>query len=140
MTDIMNIIKERDPQEREFHQAVSEVMESVKPVLDQNPIYRQAKIPERLVEPERVIMFRVPWADDQGTVQVNRGFRIEMNSALGPYKGGLRFHPEVDATWCRRIARSAPVVLCRHRSSLPCWFVSIAQVPAASHRAVVQVT
>jgi glutamate dehydrogenase (NADP+) len=68
----------------------------VKPVLDQNPIYRQAKIPERLVEPERVIMFRVPWADDQGNVQVNRGFRIEMNSALGPYKGGLRFHPSVN--------------------------------------------
>jgi glutamate dehydrogenase (NADP+) len=64
--------------------------------LDQNPIYRQAKIPERLVEPERVIMFRVPWADDQGNVQVNRGFRIEMNSALGPYKGGLRFHPSVN--------------------------------------------
>jgi glutamate dehydrogenase (NADP+) len=71
-------------------------MESVKPVLDQNPIYRQAKIPERLVEPERVIMFRIPWADDQGNVQVNRGFRIEMNSALGPYKGGLRFHPSVN--------------------------------------------
>ena len=96
MVDIMDIIKERDPQEREFHQAVSEVMESVKPVLDQNPIYRQAKIPERLVEPERVIMFRVPWADDQGNVQVNRGFRIEMNSSLGPYKGGLRFHPSVN--------------------------------------------
>jgi glutamate dehydrogenase (NADP+) len=96
MTEIMNVIKERDPQEREFHQAVSEVMESVKPVMDQNPIYRQAKIPERLVEPERVIMFRVPWADDQGNVQVNRGFRIEMNSALGPYKGGLRFHPSVN--------------------------------------------
>ncbi len=96
MADIMDIIKERDPQEREFHQAVSEVIESVKPVLDQNPIYRQAKIPERLVEPERVIMFRVPWADDQGNVQVNRGFRIEMNSALGPYKGGLRFHPSVN--------------------------------------------
>ncbi len=96
MTDILDIIKARDPQEREFHQAVSEVMESVKPVLDQNPIYRQAKIPQRLVEPERVIMFRVPWADDQGNVQVNRGFRIEMNSALGPYKGGLRFHPSVN--------------------------------------------
>ena len=96
MTDIMDIIKDRDPQEREFHQAVSEVMESVKPVLDQNPIYRQAKIPQRLVEPERVVMFRVPWADDQGNVQVNRGFRIEMNSALGPYKGGLRFHPSVN--------------------------------------------
>ena len=96
MTDILDIIKARDPQEREFHQAVSEVMESVKPVLDQNPIYRQTKIPQRLVEPERVIMFRVPWADDQGNVQVNRGFRIEMNSALGPYKGGLRFHPSVN--------------------------------------------
>ena len=96
MTDILEIIKARDPQEREFHQAVSEVMESVKPVLDQNPIYRQAKIPQRLVEPERVIMFRVPWADDQGNIQVNRGFRIEMNSALGPYKGGLRFHPSVN--------------------------------------------
>jgi glutamate dehydrogenase (NADP+) len=96
MADIMEIVKERDPQEREFHQAVSEVIESVKPVLDQNPIYRQAKIPERLVEPERVVMFRVPWADDQGNVQVNRGFRIGMNSALGPYKGGLRFHPSVN--------------------------------------------
>ena len=96
MADIMDVVKERDPQEREFHQAVSEVIESVKPVLDQNPIYRQAKIPERLVEPERVVMFRVPWADDQGNVQVNRGFRIGMNSALGPYKGGLRFHPSVN--------------------------------------------
>ncbi len=96
MVDIMEVVKDRDPQEREFHQAVSEVMESVKPVLDQNPIYRQAKIPQRLVEPERVILFRVPWADDQGNVQVNRGFRIEMNSALGPYKGGLRFHPSVN--------------------------------------------
>jgi glutamate dehydrogenase (NADP+) len=96
MADIMDVIKERDPQEREFHQAVHEVMESVKPVLDQNPIYRQAKIPQRLVEPERVIMFRVPWMDDQGNVQINRGFRIEMNSSLGPYKGGLRFHPSVN--------------------------------------------
>ena len=96
MSDILNIVKNRDPQENEFHQAVSEVMESVKPVLDQNPIYRQAKIPERLVEPERIIVFRVPWMDDQGETQVNRGFRIEMNSALGPYKGGLRFHPSVN--------------------------------------------
>ena len=96
MADILDVIKDRDPQEREFHQAVSEVMESVKPVLDQNPIYRQAKIPERLVEPERVIMFRIPWSDEQGNVQVNRGFRIGMNSAIGPYKGGLRFHPSVN--------------------------------------------
>jgi len=96
MADIMEIVKNRDPQEKEFHQAVSEVMASVKPVLDQNPVYRQAKILERLVEPERIIMFRVPWADDQGNVQVNRGFRVEMSSALGPYKGGLRFHPSVN--------------------------------------------
>ncbi len=96
MSDIIEIVKDRDPGEVEFHQAVTEVMDSVKPVLDQNPIYRQAKIPQRLVEAERVILFRVPWMDDQGEIQVNRGFRIEMNSALGPYKGGLRFHPSVN--------------------------------------------
>jgi glutamate dehydrogenase (NADP+) len=96
MADILEIVKNRDPQEKEFHQAVSEVMDSVRPVLEQNPIYRQAKIPQRLVEAERVIIFRVPWMDDQGEIQVNRGFRIEMNSALGPYKGGLRFHPSVN--------------------------------------------
>jgi glutamate dehydrogenase (NADP+) len=96
MSEILDIVKNRDPQENEFHQAVSEVMESVKPVLDQNPVYRQAKIPQRLVEAERIIIFRVPWMDDQGEIQVNRGFRVEMNSALGPYKGGLRFHPSVN--------------------------------------------
>jgi glutamate dehydrogenase (NADP+) len=96
MSDILKVVKNRDPQENEFHQAVSEVMESVKPVMDQNPIYRQAKIPQRLVEAERIIIFRVPWMDDQGEIQVNRGFRVEMNSALGPYKGGLRFHPSVN--------------------------------------------
>ncbi|MBW2436421.1 MAG: NADP-specific glutamate dehydrogenase [Desulfobacterales bacterium] len=96
MSDILDVVKNRDPQENEFHQAVSEVMESVKPVMDQNPIYRQAKIPQRLVEAERIIIFRVPWMDDQGEIQVNRGFRVEMNSALGPYKGGLRFHPSVN--------------------------------------------
>jgi glutamate dehydrogenase (NADP+) len=96
MDDILQYVKDRDPQEKEFHQAVSEVMDSIQPVLDANPIYRAAGIPERLVEPERVILFRVPWADDQGNVHVNRGFRIEMNSAIGPYKGGLRFHPSVN--------------------------------------------
>ncbi|MEE9537598.1 MAG: Glu/Leu/Phe/Val dehydrogenase dimerization domain-containing protein, partial [Desulfobacterales bacterium] len=96
MSDILQVVINRDPEEKEFHQAVSEVMESVKPVLDQNPIYRQVMIPERLVEPERAILFRVPWMDDQGEIQVDRGFRIEMNSALGPYKGGLRFHPSVN--------------------------------------------
>ena len=81
--------------ELEFHQAVAEVVESVMPVVQATPAYREAKILERLVEPERVVMFRVPWVDDQGEVQINRGFRVEMNSAIGPYKGGLRFHPTV---------------------------------------------
>ncbi|OGQ98208.1 MAG: glutamate dehydrogenase [Deltaproteobacteria bacterium RIFOXYD12_FULL_57_12] len=95
MTKIMEQIMARDPGEREFHQAVAEVLETVQPVLDRNPEYRQAAILERIIEPERVIQFRVPWMDDQGQVHVNRGFRVEMNSALGPYKGGLRFHPSV---------------------------------------------
>jgi len=96
MSEIMEHVKSRDPNEKEFHQAVGEVMDSVKPVLERNPIYRKARIPERIVEPERVILFRVPWVDDQGVIQVNRGFRIQMNSAIGPYKGGLRFHPSVN--------------------------------------------
>jgi len=96
MSDILQLVKNKDPQEREFHQAVEEFLESVEPVLAQNPEYRQAKILERLIEPERVIMFRVPWLDDHGQVQINRGFRVEMNSAIGPYKGGLRFHPSVN--------------------------------------------
>jgi len=81
--------------EREFHQAVREVVESVMPTVEATPAYRRANILERMVEPERVIMFRVPWVDDQGQVQINRGYRVEMNSAIGPYKGGLRFHPTV---------------------------------------------
>jgi glutamate dehydrogenase (NADP+) len=102
--DIMAIIKARDPHEREFHQAVSEVLESVKPVLDRNPRYRQAKILERITEPERVIMFRVSWMDDQGNVQINRGFRVQMSSAIGPYKGGLRFHPSVNLSILKFLA------------------------------------
>ena len=94
--DLVQGVKAKNPAEPEFHQAVEEVAESVGPVLDKHPEYRQGKILERIIEPERVIMFRVPWVDDQGDVQVNRGFRIEMNSAIGPYKGGLRFHPSVN--------------------------------------------
>jgi glutamate dehydrogenase (NADP+) len=86
----------KNPSEKEFHQAVQEVMESIWPIIDQNPRYRSANILDRIVEPERVIMFRVPWADDSGNVHVNRGYRIEMNSAIGPYKGGLRFHASVN--------------------------------------------
>ena len=104
MSDIVEVVKNRDPDQKEFIQAVTEVMESVKPVLDQNPLYRELKIPERIVEPERVIQFRVPWVDDQGVVQVNRGFRIEMNSAIGPYKGGLRFHPSVNMSILKFLA------------------------------------
>lgn len=89
-------VKAKNPSEPEFHQAVQEVVESLTVVLDRHAEYRHAKILERIVEPERVILFRVPWVDDQGKVQVNRGFRIEMNSAIGPYKGGLRFHPSVN--------------------------------------------
>lgn len=104
MGTIMDIVNARDPFEKEFHQAVHEVVESVKPVLDRNPEYRHAGIMERIVEPERVIQFRVPWVDDQGKVQVNRGFRIQMNSAIGPYKGGLRFHPSVNLSILKFLA------------------------------------
>ncbi|MHB2147487.1 NADP-specific glutamate dehydrogenase [Calditrichota bacterium LG25] len=94
--DLMAEVKAKNPNEPEFHQAVLEVAESLALVYERHPEYRSAKILERIIEPERVIMFRVPWLDDQGEVQINRGFRIEMNSAIGPYKGGLRFHPSVN--------------------------------------------
>ena len=88
-------VLKRNPGEPEFHQAVKEVLDSLGVVLDRNPQYVRTRILERLVEPERQIIFRVPWQDDKGEFQVNRGFRIEFNSALGPYKGGIRFHPTV---------------------------------------------
>jgi glutamate dehydrogenase (NADP+) len=93
---LMAEVKARNPGEPEFHQAVQEVVESLALVLDQHPEYRKAKIIERIIEPERVIMFRVAWQDDKGELHVQRGFRIQMNSAIGPYKGGLRFHPTVN--------------------------------------------
>ena len=96
VSTLMGWVKAKNPAEPEFHQAVQEVAESLVPVLEKHPEYRAAKILERIIEPERLIMFRVPWVDDQGTVQVNRGIRIEANSAIGPYKGGLRFHPSVN--------------------------------------------
>lgn len=102
--EIMATIKARDPHEKEFHQAVREVVESVKPVLERNPRYRQEKILERITEPERVIMFRVSWMDDQGNIQVNRGYRIQMSSAIGPYKGGLRLHPSVNLSILKFLA------------------------------------
>ena len=100
MSDAVNAFMEgiiaKNPGEKEFHQAVREVVESLVPYLEKNPKYQKAKILERICEPERLMMFRVPWVNDKGEVQVNRGFRIEMNSAIGPYKGGLRFHPSVN--------------------------------------------
>ena len=94
--DLMDAVKAKNPGEPEFHQAVAEVVDSCSVVLDRHPEFRDARILERMVEPERVIMFRVPWQADNGEVHVNRGFRVEMNSAIGPYKGGLRFHPSVN--------------------------------------------
>ncbi|MDE2266620.1 MAG: NADP-specific glutamate dehydrogenase [Alphaproteobacteria bacterium] len=94
--DVINQVKAKNPAEPEFHQAVQEVLDSLRLVLKRHPEYQSARLLERIVEPERVIMFRVPWFDDQGNMQVNRGYRIEMNSAIGPYKGGLRFHPSVN--------------------------------------------
>jgi glutamate dehydrogenase (NADP+) len=96
--DVYNLVKKRNPNESEFHQAVKEVFDSLVPVLASNPKYIEHGILERMVEPERVISFQVPWVDDQGMVQVNRGFRVQFNSAIGPYKGGLRFHPSVNAS------------------------------------------
>ncbi|MFZ0389332.1 MAG: NADP-specific glutamate dehydrogenase [Calditrichia bacterium] len=94
--DFMEMVIAKNQGEKEFHQAVKEVVESLWDFLQDNPRYMHARILERMVEPERVIMFRVPWRDDRGNIQVNRGFRVEFNSAIGPYKGGLRFHPSVN--------------------------------------------
>jgi glutamate dehydrogenase (NADP+) len=94
--EVLATVKAKNPAEPEFHQAVQEVLDSLRLALERHPEYRSARILERITEPERVVMFRVPWFDDRGEIQVNRGFRIEMNSAIGPYKGGLRFHPSVN--------------------------------------------
>ncbi len=96
VAEFMAGVQAKNPAQPEFIQAVEEVVTSLMPVMDRHPHYREAKVLDRIVEPERVIMFRVPWVDDSGTVQVNRGFRVEFNSAIGPYKGGLRFHPSVN--------------------------------------------
>ena len=96
VNEFMAKVIAKNPGESEFHQAVKEVVESLMPFIEENPKYQYAKVLERMVEPERVMMFRVPWVDDNGQIQINRGFRIQMNSAIGPYKGGLRFHPTVN--------------------------------------------
>ena len=96
MTNVLKAIIAKDPEEKEFHQAVHEVVESLWGFLKEHPDYLHAKILERITEPERILIFRVPWRNDRGDVEVNRGFRVEFNSAIGPYKGGLRFHPSVN--------------------------------------------
>jgi len=102
--EFMDWVVKRNPGETEFHQAVREVVESVMPFIEKNPKYQEAKILERMVEPERVLTFRVPWLNDQGEIQINRGYRIEMSSAIGPYKGGLRFHPSVNLSILKFLA------------------------------------
>ncbi len=95
LESVMKMVVERNPHEPEFHQAVSEVLTSLEPVLERNPAYEASGVIEMMVEPERIVKFRVPWVDDTGMVRVNRGYRVQFNSAIGPYKGGLRFHPSV---------------------------------------------
>ena len=102
--DFMRYVESKDPRQPEFLQAVKEVVESLSGFLLENPRYLHTKILERMVEPERIIQFRVPWADDRGNIQINRGYRIEMNSAIGPYKGGLRFHPQVNQSILKFLA------------------------------------
>ena len=93
---VLNDLIERNPGEKEFHQAATEILNSLSVVFDKHPEYEEKGLLELLVEPERVIMFRVPWADDNGVIHVNKGYRVQFNSAIGPYKGGLRFHPSVN--------------------------------------------
>ena len=104
MTEILDVISSRDPSEYEFHQAVQEVVDSVKPVLDRNPYYRKAAVLERITEPERIVTFRIPWVDEDGNVKVNRGFVVEMSSSIGPYSGGLRLHPSVNQSILKFLA------------------------------------
>jgi glutamate dehydrogenase (NADP+) len=104
MIEIIELLKKRDPEQREFHQAARGVLDWVKPVLARHPSWRREALLERIIEPERVLIFRVVWLDDRGQVQVNRGYRVEMNSALGPYKGGLRFHPSVNLSIMKFLA------------------------------------
>ncbi|HYG20066.1 MAG TPA: Glu/Leu/Phe/Val dehydrogenase dimerization domain-containing protein, partial [Ohtaekwangia sp.] len=103
-SEILDKVKQKNPHEPEFLQAAEEVIMSVLPVLERNPVFNRLKILERMLEPERLISFRVNWLDDKGEVQVNRGYRVQMNSAIGPYKGGLRFHPSVNPSVLKFLA------------------------------------
>src|SRR6056297_707674 len=94
--EVIEKVKHTDPEQNEFHQAVIEVLETLAPTAEKHPEFVKAGIYERIVEPERAVLFRVPWVDDKGEVQVNRGFRVQFNNAIGPFKGGIRFHPSVN--------------------------------------------
>ena len=102
--EILAQVAKKDPDQKEYQNTVKEVLTTIVPVLEKNPQYKEAKLLERMVEPERVIMFRVPWQDDKGEIHVNRGFRVQMNSAIGPYKGGLRLHPSVNLSILKFLA------------------------------------
>ena len=104
VNDVLELVKRRDPDQIEFQNTVKEVLTTIVPVLEANPKYKEAKLLERMVEPERVVTFRVPWQDDKGEIHVNRGYRVQMNSAIGPYKGGLRFHPSVNLSILKFLA------------------------------------
>ncbi len=104
MTDVLNMLKRNNPEETEFHLAVDKMLVSIEPVIENNPQIEMQGIIERLTEPERTIIFQVPWMDDHGQVHVNRGYRVEMNSAIGPYKGGIRFHPSVSLSIFKSLA------------------------------------
>ena len=104
LKSVYETVEKRNPNEPEFQQAVYEVLESLEPVVEARPELEKNGIMERIVEPERMFMFRVPWVDDEGKVRVNRGFRVQFNSAIGPYKGGLRLHPSVNAV-CHQVPR-----------------------------------
>ena len=115
--EVLEKIAVKDPQEKEFQDTAKEILTSITPVLEAHPEYKEERILERFVEPERVILFRVPWADDKGHIQVNRGFRVQMSSAIGPYKGGLRFHPSVNLSILKFLATEQ--VLKNALSTLP---------------------
>ena len=104
VNEVLDLVAKKDPNEVEFQNTVKEVLTTIIPVLEKNPQYKEAKILERMVEAERIVTFRVPWQDDKGEIHVNRGFRVQMNSAIGPYKGGLRFHPSVNLSILKFLA------------------------------------
>ena len=128
LNEVYQGLAKRNAEQKEFLQAVEEVLESLEPVVEAHPEYEKASLIERLVEPERIIMFRVPWVDDAGKVQVNRGYRVQFNSAIGPYKGGLRFHSSVNLSILKFLGFEQ------------CFKNSLTSLPMAAARAVLTLT